>query len=76
MRTELKEECDYTREGGAMIAFRDLLANPIDANRFRVPWVWNRSTKGVLVMERLNGIALGETSISNAEQGVRNEVSL
>jgi predicted unusual protein kinase regulating ubiquinone biosynthesis (AarF/ABC1/UbiB family) len=75
MRTELKEECDYTREGRAMNAFRDYLSSPLDASRFKVPWVWESSTRDVLVMERLYGIDLGENSVKNEEQSDRNKVS-
>lgn len=74
MRTELKEECDYEREGSAMRTFRSHLKSDTDSKRYRVPWVWEASTKDVLVMERLNGIPLGEESIRMADQGVRNEV--
>jgi aarF domain-containing kinase len=71
---ELKEECDYTREAEAISKFRSHLSAPSDKRRFKVPWVWQSSTKDVLVMERLRGTGLGEASIRSLDQSVRNEV--
>ena len=74
MRIELKDECDYTREARAINTFRGKLISPLDANRYRVPWVCESSTKEVLILERLCGTSLGENSIRNADQSIRNEV--
>lgn len=57
MGAELIDECSYKREAEYLQRFRKWLG---DDERFKVPWVWEGSTEGVLVIEKLNGVSLGE----------------
>ncbi|KAF8119482.1 ABC1 family-domain-containing protein [Boletus edulis] len=43
--------------------------------RFKIPWVWDGSTDRVLVMEHVDGVSVGELSISAFLQEERDEVS-
>ena len=58
MESELADECSYKREADYSQRFRKWLEGD---ERFKVPWVWEGSTECVLVMEKLNGVSLGET---------------
>ena len=74
MKEELADECDYAREARYLRRFaaRDALgADP----RFKVPWVWDGSTRDVLVMERVGGVSVGGAVIDGLSQADRNEVS-
>jgi aarF domain-containing kinase len=73
MKAELADECSYTREASFLQMFRkqDFLG---DDPRFKVPWVWEGSTDGVLVMERVEGISVGEAQKLDLKQEDRNEV--
>ncbi len=75
MKQELADECDYTREAGFLRTFGspEYLGN--DA-RFKVPWVWEGSTDRVLVMERIDGISVGEADIKALSQLDRDTVRL
>lgn len=57
MKTELADECSYKREARYLQRFRKWLGSD---ERFKVPWVWEGSTEGVLVMEKVNGVSVGE----------------
>ncbi|EEB94865.1 hypothetical protein MPER_06256, partial [Moniliophthora perniciosa FA553] len=70
MKQELAEECDYTREASYLRKFAGYLAND---QRYKVPWVWDGSTERVLVMERVNGVSVGEAEILGLSQEHRNE---
>ncbi|KAF5348730.1 hypothetical protein D9758_006816 [Tetrapyrgos nigripes] len=74
MKQELTEECDYTREASFLRLFgsSQYLGND---PRFKVPWAWEGSTDRVLVMERMDGISVGEAEISNLSQGERNYIA-
>ena len=41
---------------------------------FKDPWVWERSTDRVLVMEHMDGTGVGEDAINRLPQEDRNEV--
>ena len=60
-QTELTDECDYVREAEFLRRFGspEYLGNDV---RFKVPWVWDGSTKTVLVMERVDGVSVGEAN--------------
>ncbi|KAF8346622.1 ABC1-domain-containing protein [Amanita rubescens] len=74
MGEELADECDYTREASFLRKFgsAERLGND---TRFRVPWVWDGSTRDVLVMERVNGFSVGEANASRLSQQDRNDIS-
>jgi len=72
---ELKEECDYTREGNWAMQFRQW-AGEREALRLRVPWVWEGSTKRVLVMQFIDGVSVGGDQVQHLSQEDRNTVSL
>lgn len=74
MKTELADECDYIREASFLRAFRspEYLGND---SRFKVPWVWEGSTSTVLVMERVDGVSVGEANAQHLTQKDRNDVS-
>ncbi|KAK0235722.1 ABC1-domain-containing protein [Armillaria nabsnona] len=74
MKQELADECDYTREAGFLRTFGspEYLGN--DA-RFKVPWVWEGSTDRVLVMERIDGISVGEADIKALSQLDRDTIA-
>lgn len=73
MSTELADECDYRREAKFLKAFGspNYLGND---PRFKIPWVWGGSSSTVLVMERVEGLSVGEADISNLSQDDRNKV--
>lgn len=73
MKGELADECDYVREASFLTAFRspEYLGND---PRFKVPWVWEGSTSTVLVMERVDGVSVGEAIAENLTQQDRNDV--
>ncbi len=74
MGEELADECDYTREASFLRKFGSAERLGNDA-RFKVPWVWDGSTRDVLVMERVNGFSVGEADASRLSQQDRNDVS-
>ncbi|PPR00810.1 hypothetical protein CVT26_012451 [Gymnopilus dilepis] len=74
MKKELADECDYVREASFLKRFgsREYLG---DDPRFKVPWVWEGSTSTVLVMERVDGVSVGEANAANLSQEDRNDIS-
>jgi aarF domain-containing kinase len=72
MKEELAEECDYTREASFLRTFRSLEYLG-DDSWFKVPWVWEGSTDRVLVMERVNGVSVGEAVINGWSQQDRDD---
>lgn len=74
MRSELHEECDYKREASFLRKFgsSDFLGND---ERFKVPWVWEGSTRSVLIMERMQGHSVGASAVHELTQRDRDEVS-
>ncbi|KAF9476631.1 ABC1-domain-containing protein [Pholiota conissans] len=74
MKGELADECDYVREASFLRAFRspEYLGND---SRFKVPWVWDGSTSTVLVMERVDGVSVGEANAQQLTQTDRNAIS-
>ena len=75
MKSELHDECDYKREASFLRKFgsSDFLGRD---QRFKVPWVWDGSTKSVLVMERMNGHSVGATAVHELTQRDRDDVSI
>ncbi|TFK37522.1 ABC1 family-domain-containing protein [Crucibulum laeve] len=74
MKDELADECNYTREASFLKTFRDpdhLGNDP----RFKVPWVWDGSTNTVLVMERVEGVSVGEADASRLSIKDRDDIS-
>lgn len=73
MKDELADECDYSREAQFLRRYNsaELLGQD---SRFRIPWVWEGSTDRVLVMEHVDGVSVGELSVSALPQEERNEV--
>jgi aarF domain-containing kinase len=74
MGAELADECNYKREASFLRVFGSpeyLGKDP----RFKVPWVWEDSTSTVLVMERVEGVSVGDADIANLTQDDRNKVS-
>ncbi|KAI5983910.1 ABC1-domain-containing protein [Pisolithus albus] len=74
MKEELADECDYVREADFLRKYRapEILGND---TRFKIPWVWEGSTKRVLVMEHLDGVAMGDASISTLPQTDRDDIA-
>ncbi|KAL0578435.1 hypothetical protein V5O48_003585 [Marasmius crinis-equi] len=74
MKQELAEECDYKREGSFLKTFSspEFLGND---PRYKVPWAWDGSTERVLVMERVDGVSVGEAEILGLSQEHRNEIA-
>ncbi|KAJ7067178.1 ABC1-domain-containing protein [Mycena amicta] len=72
MKEELADECDYAREAESIRKFGTHLAGD---KRFRVPWVWDGGTERVLVMERVDGVSVGDASVLNLSQEDRNEIA-
>jgi aarF domain-containing kinase len=73
MKEELADECDYSREASFLRRF----GSPAylgDDPRFKVPWVWDGSTDRVLVMERMEGVSVGEQDVENLSQKDRDDV--
>ena len=73
MKKELADECDYVREASFLKKFGSSEYLGED-RRFKVPWVWEGSTSTVLVMERVDGVSVGEANASNLSQEDRNDV--
>ena len=75
MKSELHDECDYDREASFLRKFGslDFLGND---KRFKVPWVWEGSTKSVLVMERVDGRSVGAAAVHELTQRDRDDVSV
>ncbi|KAG6901464.1 hypothetical protein C0995_011620 [Termitomyces sp. Mi166 len=74
LKDELADECDYTREGSFLTKFGSsgyLGGDP----RFKVPWVWEGSTKSVLVMERVHGTSVGDADINGMSQKDRDDIA-
>lgn len=73
MKDELADECDYVREAFFLKSFSssEFLGND---RRYKIPWVWEGSTSTVLVMERVNGVSVGEADASNLTQKDRDDV--
>ncbi|KAI0041678.1 ABC1-domain-containing protein [Auriscalpium vulgare] len=74
MKEELADECDYTREASFLRTFGDATHLGGDA-RFKVPWVWTGSTNRVLVMERVDGVSVGEDVIKSLSQDDRDDIA-
>ncbi|KAF9007062.1 ABC1 family-domain-containing protein [Cyathus striatus] len=74
MKDELADECDYKREASFMRTFGtpEYLGND---PRFKVPWAWEGSTNTVLVMERVNGVSVGEANAMQLSQSDRNQIA-
>ncbi|PFH46497.1 hypothetical protein AMATHDRAFT_77645 [Amanita thiersii Skay4041] len=74
MSEELADECDYTREASFLRKFGSpkYLGND---PRFKIPWVWEGSTSAVLVMERVDGVTVGEADASQFNQEDRNDIA-
>ena len=73
MKDELADECDYVREASFLKAFgtSEFLGND---SRYKIPWVWEGSTSTVLVMEKVNGVSVGEADTSNLTRKDRDDV--
>ncbi|KAG6828186.1 hypothetical protein H0H92_008845 [Tricholoma furcatifolium] len=74
LKDELADECDYTREASFLTKFgsADCLGND---PRFKVPWVWEGSTKSVLVMERVRGTSVGDADINGMSKRDRDDIA-
>lgn len=74
MKSELADECNYSREASFLhrFALPEFLGSD---SRFKVPWVWRGSTDRVLVMERVNGVSVGGSVIDKLDQRDRDDVS-
>ncbi|KAL1683261.1 ABC1-domain-containing protein [Schizophyllum commune] len=72
MKGELADECDYTREADMARKFSGFVESD---SRFMVPWVWSGSTKEVLVMERVNGISIGEERVKRLPKEKRDDIA-
>lgn len=77
MKSELKDECDYVREAHylQMFAAPGFLGASDMKERFQVPWVWDGSTKDVLVMERVGGVSVGSEDVMDLSQDVKNDIA-
>lgn len=73
MKDELGDECDYSREAQFLRRYSSAELLGQDP-RFKIPWVWEGSTDRVLVMEHVDGVSVGELSMSTLPQEERNEV--
>jgi aarF domain-containing kinase len=73
MKDELADECDYLREAQFLRRYNSAGLLGQDS-RFKIPWVWDGSTDRVLVMEHVDGVSVGESSVSALSQEERNEV--
>ncbi|KAF8958587.1 ABC1 family-domain-containing protein [Flammula alnicola] len=74
MKAELADECDYVREASFLKTFGSPEYLGKDS-RFKIPWVWDGSTSTVLVMERVDGVSVGEANAHNLSQKDRNDIS-
>lgn len=74
MKNELADECSYVREASFLRRFasEEFLGGD---KRFKVPWVWEGSTEGVLVMERMEGVSVGEAQRLELSKRDRDDVS-
>ncbi|KAG7450996.1 ABC1-domain-containing protein [Guyanagaster necrorhizus] len=74
MKRELADECDYSREASFLRTFGspEYLGND---PRFKIPWVWKGSTDRVLVMERIDGISVGEADVKALSQPDRDTIA-
>ncbi|KIJ61251.1 hypothetical protein HYDPIDRAFT_97119 [Hydnomerulius pinastri MD-312] len=74
MKDELADECDYSREAEFLGRYnsQELLGQD---SRFKVPWVWEGSTHRVLVMEHVDGVSVGDPSVTALPQEERNEIA-
>ncbi|KNZ75615.1 ABC1 like protein, mitochondrial [Termitomyces sp. J132] len=72
LKDELADECDYTREGSFLTKFGSPGYLGGDS-RFKVPWVWEGSTKSVLAMERVHGTSVGDADISGMSKKDRDD---
>ncbi|KAF8556784.1 ABC1-domain-containing protein [Imleria badia] len=74
MKDELADECDYLREAQFLRRYNSVGLLGQDS-RFKIPWVWEGSTDRVLVMEHVDGVSVGELSVSALPQEERNEIA-
>ncbi|EMD32845.1 hypothetical protein CERSUDRAFT_108633 [Gelatoporia subvermispora B] len=74
MKEELRDECNYEREASFLRKFASPEYMGRDS-RFKVPWVWDRSTDRVLVMEFVEGSSVGGSTIDRMDQGERNDIA-
>ena len=58
MKSELADECNYTREASYLKRFGQDDHLGLDS-KYKIPWVWQGSTDHVLVMERVGGVSVG-----------------
>ncbi|KIK95697.1 hypothetical protein PAXRUDRAFT_826752 [Paxillus rubicundulus Ve08.2h10] len=74
MKEELADECDYSREADYLRRYNspELLGRD---SRFKIPWVWEGSTDRVLVMEHVEGVSVGDSSVSALPQEERNKIA-
>jgi len=74
LKDELADECDYVREASFLKTFRssEFLGND---PRYKIPWAWEGSTSTVLVMERVNGVSVGEADASKLTRKDRDDIS-
>lgn len=72
MKEELVDECNYSREASFLRLFGSYLGGD---PRFKVPWVWDKSTDNVLVMEQLCGTSVGGADVRTLSQTDRNDIS-
>ena len=75
MKSELHDECDYEREASFLRKFGSLEFLGGD-ERFKVPWVWDGSTKSVLVMEHVDGHSVGAAAVHELTQPDRDDASI
>lgn len=75
MKGELADECSYTREASFLTMFgsRAFLGGD---ERYKIPWVWEGSTDNVLIMEYVDGVSVGESSVGGLNQADRDVVSV
>ncbi|GJJ10561.1 hypothetical protein Clacol_004788 [Clathrus columnatus] len=74
-KEELADECNYKREAEYINKYRALSPKHLDS-RYRIPWVWEMSTRRVLVMERMKGVSVGGDVVKTLTQEERNEIEL
>lgn len=75
MKGELADECDYTLEASAAQFFSSPSGLRNDP-RFRVPWVWEGSTRQVLIMQFMDGVSVGGNVVDVLTQDTRDEVRI
>ncbi|KAH8077389.1 ABC1-domain-containing protein [Cristinia sonorae] len=74
MKSELADECDYTREATFLRRFGDPSHLGNDP-RFKVPWVWDGCTERVLVMEHVDGVSVGGSAIDQLSQEDKDDIA-